>query len=800
MLIRSIEIDNYRVIRSARIVLPEAVIGIIGPNGAGKTSLIEAIAWSLYGTGAARSGKDQIASEAAAPDEPCRVAVTFEIHGATYVVDRRLVGRSRRPEVTVCDRAGTLLSTGVSDSGAFVARLFGLDFKGFLTSFLARQQELNALSDLVPSKRREHLATMLGVDRLDRAISELRSDSRVQQAEIGGLQANLEHRATLVSEIEALSKRLTELEKARTEASGARDQARQTLDATSTAFKAEQARKDQCSLIEATLQGARSSLKHLQERQLQLEHETTELARLTQRAAELKTETSSLEQLRRHRDQLLDRKKSVTFSEELDRQLADLSGRRETATRQCNEYKTQEGSLAEQLGRLPEDLGTQVSELELRLERARGEYPETVASLRAAESELARLTERLEDMTAVGESATCDRCGRSFGDDLPSIREHFQSEAATCRAEITRLTRTLVERKTTGERLAAELKEGRQKLEQQRDGLRQLESVRSRIAETTAQATDLASQQQSLADKRAALPTEPFDPAALAAAVAEVARLEKLATEFNQLVGRLERRTVVEEERVKTATMLETTAREIEELDRRKSEIGFEPARFAALAQELEAEQVLFEKQAARAADCEREHEVAIREREIKQKQLADFAETESRLERMREEVFYGEKLQSVFKLFRSSVMANIRPSLASISGRLMADMTDGKYSLIELDSDYNLQVMDNGRFYPIERFSGGEKDLANLCLRLAISQALTDAAGIDSAFVILDEIFGSQDDGRRELIFDGLAGLKRRFSQIVLVTHIEEIKNRVECLIEVRPGASGGSEVIVHA
>ena len=56
------------------------------------------------------------------------------------------------------------------------------------------------------------------------------------------------------------------------------------------------------------------------------------------------------------------------------------------------------------------------------------------------------------------------------------------------------------------------------------------------------------------------------------------------------------------------------------------------------------------------------------------------------------------------------------------------------------------LLVYDNGNAYGIERFSGGEEDLANLCLRLAISEVITERAGGVFNFIILDEIFGSQD------------------------------------------------------
>ncbi len=175
----SLRISNFRVIRSAELRFPDAVCGIIGRNGAGKSSLVEAISWALYGNQAARTGRDEIKAQFAAADEPCEVALEFGIRDERYRVVRRLVGRTERAEVELY-RGDASESVGVSETKSYVGQLLGLDWRGFLTSFLARQQELNALSDLQPGKRRDHLAGMLGIERLDKAISGVKENSRLQ--------------------------------------------------------------------------------------------------------------------------------------------------------------------------------------------------------------------------------------------------------------------------------------------------------------------------------------------------------------------------------------------------------------------------------------------------------------------------------------------------------------------------------------------------------------------------------------------------------------------------------------------
>ena len=125
--------------------------------------------------------------------------------------------------------------------------------------------------------------------------------------------------------------------------------------------------------------------------------------------------------------------------------------------------------------------------------------------------------------------------------------------------------------------------------------------------------------------------------------------------------------------------------------------------------------------------------------------------------------------------------------------------MTNEKEYMVQLDEKYELRVMDSGQFVGVERFSGGEKDLANLCLRLAISLSITESDGLRGSFIILDEVFGSQDNERKENILRSLAKLKNRFPQIILITHIEDLKEGVEQIIEVKQNESQISEVIVH-
>jgi len=155
--------------------------------------------------------------------------------------------------------------------------------------------------------------------------------------------------------------------------------------------------------------------------------------------------------------------------------------------------------------------------------------------------------------------------------------------------------------------------------------------------------------------------------------------------------------------------------------------------------------------------------------------------------------------LRDIMTSFRIHVISQIRPTLSLYASELFKSLTDGKYSEMELDENYNLIVYDNGSPYTIERFSGGEEDLANLCVRLAISEVITQRSGSLFNFIILDEIFGSQDSIRKQNIIRILNSFSSKFRQIFLITHIAEVKNFMENSMIVFEDESGVSKIKIE-
>jgi exonuclease SbcC len=176
---------------------------------------------------------------------------------------------------------------------------------------------------------------------------------------------------------------------------------------------------------------------------------------------------------------------------------------------------------------------------------------------------------------------------------------------------------------------------------------------------------------------------------------------------------------------------------------------------------------------------------------------ITELKELEKKIAEFKDDLMYLTKLDSVLNKFKNYMISRIAPTLTMHASDLFRGLTDGKYNRLEVDNDYNVYLYDDGTPFPLNRYSGGEEDLANLCLRLAISEVITAQVGTSNInFIILDEVFGSQDLHRKRNLLQALNGLTNKFRQIFLITHIEDVKDFIEFNIHVTENDDGTSSV----
>ena len=90
MRINAIRLQNFRQHADTSITFDSGLTGIIGDNGTGKTTILEAIAWALYGMPAVRGNRDNIKFLRAPQRSSVRVELDFDLGPHQYRVVRSL--------------------------------------------------------------------------------------------------------------------------------------------------------------------------------------------------------------------------------------------------------------------------------------------------------------------------------------------------------------------------------------------------------------------------------------------------------------------------------------------------------------------------------------------------------------------------------------------------------------------------------------------------------------------------------------------------------------------------------------
>jgi len=148
----------------------------------------------------------------------------------------------------------------------------------------------------------------------------------------------------------------------------------------------------------------------------------------------------------------------------------------------------------------------------------------------------------------------------------------------------------------------------------------------------------------------------------------------------------------------------------------------------------------------------------------------------------LQDEVLLHQELDRALGDLRTDLNNTLRPDLSDLASGFLRDLTTGRYTDLELDESYCATVIDEGEAKPV--ISGGEEDVANLALRLAISQMIAERAGQPLSLLVLDEVFGSLDEERRAAVLDLLRNLADRFPQVILITHIESVRDAFDRVI----------------
>ena len=109
-----------------------------------------------------------------------------------------------------------------------------------------------------------------------------------------------------------------------------------------------------------------------------------------------------------------------------------------------------------------------------------------------------------------------------------------------------------------------------------------------------------------------------------------------------------------------------------------------------------------------------------------------------------------------------------------------------------DLKETLDIQISDGAGTRDYEMFSGGEAFRVNFAIRLALSEVLAQRAGARLQTLVIDEGFGSQDAQGRQRLIEAINLVTHDFAKILVITHIDELKDAFPNRIEVEKTPEG--------
>lgn len=108
-----------------------------------------------------------------------------------------------------------------------------------------------------------------------------------------------------------------------------------------------------------------------------------------------------------------------------------------------------------------------------------------------------------------------------------------------------------------------------------------------------------------------------------------------------------------------------------------------------------------------------------------------------------------------------------------------------------------DIRITDEGGVQrPYETYSGGEAFRVDFALRIALAQLLAERSGVRIRSLVIDEGFGTQDKQGIENLVEAIQAIREDFDKVLVITHLDELKEAFPVRIEVRKDPVEGSQL----
>lgn len=789
MILTNLKLENFKKYTNFEIAFESGLIGIIGKNGAGKSTIFEAILFALYGELKSKGDKEVVRNSNASSKDAVIVELDFEFDTIEYKVIREFRGKTLSANAKLY-KSTELITTGAKEVTTSIMNLTKMSKDAFVHTLFASQKELTSLSNSKPEDRKKMIRKLLGLEKIDFVEKELIEKSRELKREISAFTEFLlsaedisikkEHVVEYTNQNQEIQKdintRTTLLDNTKIQ----EQTIKQELELYTKTKEQKQNLHARCELL-------RNSIKSHQINQDKL---SMEIYNLNAKQEELRG-------LQSVKQEYISLHESIKEQEKLK----EYHIRKEGLILEQNELREQYKKAKETISLLEsetkehKELIEKEKALEVKLESIKQTLIQIQTKEKALLQEIAGeqklisdISKKIENITNLGRDSNCPTCTRPLLDEYDNVILSLEHIVKTTQKEkIDKATINLEEIQKNKEQIEESQKAYIKEHFELSKAINLIESKNKDLQLQKEHFEKVTQKGVKNKTELAKLEIYSYDNTIHEQMLEKQKELKTKYEYVLSLETMLKRVDSIKEELQTSISNQDKYNLELLQKDLEFQAINYDEVKHQEKIKQYD--EVQAQKDSLTAVINELKVKIATIQGQIKtiQESLNNNEIQLSKVQTKKDDLNDYEKIKISLAEFKTKLNSKVAPRISEIASTMYAQITKGKYQHIEVSNDFDFYIYDEGKKYPIERFSGGEIDLANLVLRIAISKTLSELSGASSVeFLAFDEVFGSQDEARRMEILEAFHTIKEQYRQIFLISHEMEIKEMFERVVEV--------------
>ena len=788
MILSNIKLYNFKKYTSKTIEFGEGLIGIIGKNGSGKSTIFEAILFALYGEAKTRGNKELLRNANANEKETVSVELEFEFEGVLYKIIREFRGKAMSANAKFY-KNGSLTTSGAKEVTAAIVKLTKMSKDAFMHTLFASQKELTSLSSLKNEDRKKMIRKLLGLEKIDFVEKELLEKSRELKREIEAF------REILLGEDEIGQKQEQIKESGAAKENLAKEMLSKTQELEHIKSREQSIKKElevfaktkeqkQKLFSELELLKNSKSLEILNQVKLTAElHQLEDKEEKLKKLQPLKAEFVALQEKLKEQDRLRELqikkegilKEQVQLKQQWKKSKADI----ETLERACEGY--------DEFLLSAKKLEAEIALLQESINAKQSQESELKAEISSEQKQIDITNQKIAKLRELGSDSSCPTCTRPLLEEYDNVINSLVGTVIETHQK--KITEHKAQLQNVVTQKAAHEAEKKPKDKEFSELTSNIKIIQSKLQDLKiAKEHFVHVEQKGIKNKEELkeLEAHSYDERAHQNIKESLLAIEPQYKQALSLETELKRVVLVKSDLLHVNKKIEELKALATSKEAEFKLVIYDDVKHKNQLQEQES--ILKTIESKTASLNEIKVQIAKIEGEIKtiQNSLQNNEIQLKKVQAKKDDLIDYEKIKTSLAEFKTRLNSKVAPRISSIASEMYSQITKGKYQHIEVSNDFDFFIYDEGKKYPIERFSGGEIDLANLVLRIAISKTLTELSGAGSiGFLAFDEVFGSQDESRRMEILEAFHTIKEQYRQIFLISHEMEIKEMFERVVE---------------